>query len=34
VAEDQVVLRRGLRTEVRKLYPGGGTKELRAAKRK
>jgi MSHA biogenesis protein MshK len=34
VAEDQVVLRRGLRTEVLKLYPGGGTKELRAAKRK
>jgi len=34
VAEDHVVLRRGLRTEVLKLYPGGGTKELRTAKRK
>jgi hypothetical protein len=34
VAEDRVVLRRGASTEVLKLYPGGGTKELRPTHRK
>jgi MSHA biogenesis protein MshK len=29
VAEDHVILRRGASTEVLRLYPGGGTKELR-----
>jgi MSHA biogenesis protein MshK len=34
VAQDHVVLRRGARTEVLKLYPGGGTKEVRPVRRR